>query len=86
MGCLLLPYLARRRSLFFVFGASTTVCVLVRLWMVVMQPWAMPSFSWMTWQQQQQQQEQGSGFWQQQQQVRLWMVVMQPWQMPILFK
>lgn len=39
------PYLALRRSLFLVFGASTIVCVLVRLWMVVMQPCLIPSFS-----------------------------------------
>lgn len=39
---------ARRRSVFLVLGASTMVCVLVTLWMVVMQPCTMPSCSWMT--------------------------------------
>lgn len=41
-------HLARLRSVFLVFGASTMVCVFVKLWMVVIQPCLMPSFSWMT--------------------------------------
>ena len=46
-GCRL-AYLARRRSDFFALGASTMVCVFVRLCIVVMQPWTMPSLLWMT--------------------------------------
>jgi len=41
-------YRARRRSDFLLLGASTTVCVLVMLWTVVMQPWTMPRFSRIT--------------------------------------
>ncbi|MNP19326.1 hypothetical protein D3C76_1118480 [compost metagenome] len=36
---------ARRRSL---CGWSRMLWVLVRSWMVVMEPWRMPSFSWIT--------------------------------------
>ena len=42
------PLRARRRSLFLALGASSSVCVLVMLWIVVMQPRTMPSFSWIT--------------------------------------
>lgn len=38
------PERARRRSDFFWFGASTIVCVLVTLWIVVMDPRTMPRF------------------------------------------
>ena len=41
-------YRARRKSLFLEFGASTIVCVLVTLWIVVMQPCTMPSLRWTT--------------------------------------
>ena len=39
---LVMPERARRKSLFLLFGASTIVCVLVTLWMVVMEPRLMP--------------------------------------------
>ena len=42
------PLRARRRSDFFELGASTSVWVLVRLWIVVMQPWRMPRLERMT--------------------------------------
>jgi hypothetical protein len=42
------PLRARRRSLFLALGASSSVCVLVMLWMVVMQPRTIPIFSWIT--------------------------------------
>mmetsp|Transcript_54188 Transcript_54188/g.171969 ORF Transcript_54188/g.171969 Transcript_54188/m.171969 type:complete len:204 (+) Transcript_54188:211-822(+) len=39
---------ARRRSSFLLLGASTTVCVLVTLWMVVMDPRTIPKHSFTT--------------------------------------
>eukprot|EP00963_Diacronema_lutheri_P007625 scaffold660_cov365-Pavlova_lutheri.AAC.5 len=42
------PDLPLLKSDFLEFGASTMVCVFVTLWTVVMHPFTMPKFSWIT--------------------------------------
>ena len=43
-----MPERARRRSVFFTLGASSSICVLVTLCTVVIEPCSMPSARWMT--------------------------------------